>query len=170
MRTIEELTTPEDDFAEEDAKHFHKGNGKAAPAPAGEAMPQLPDDFGLDYDDIRGMLAQKHGTAVGLDDPLMMVVSLMNVFLGELEKVNKRHNEAVTKIMADQTGQYIAGVKATTDDLGKVLADNSVEAIRRIFNSHDRALNAHTNNAKWCAAIMAITGLVNVAALALRAW
>jgi len=167
MTTIEEMMKLDDDFAEEEAKHFPKGNGKAVPAAAEEAMPQLPNGIGLDYDDIRAMLAQKNGAAVGQDDPLMMIVTICNVFLGEQEKVNKRHNEALTKIMADQTSKYLAGVKATTDDLGKVLADNSVEAIRNIFNSHSRALNANSNNAKWCAAIMAITGLVNVVCLAL---
>jgi len=166
MTTIEEMRL-DDDFAEEESNHFPKGNGKATPAPTEEAMPQLPDGIGLDYDDIRAMLAKKNGAAVGQDDPLMMIVTICNVFLGEQEKVNKRHYEAMTNMIIDQTAQYLAGVKATTDDLGKVLADNSVEAIRKMFNSHSRALNDNANNAKWCAAIMAITGLVNVACLAL---
>jgi hypothetical protein len=38
-----------------------------------------------------------------------------------LEKVNKRHNEAVTNIMADQSQKYIAGLKTTTEGLNAAL-------------------------------------------------
>jgi len=98
------------------------------------------------------------------------MVTLCNVFLGELEKNHKRHNEAVTKIMADQSAKYIAGVKATTDALSKTLAENSVEAIRAIFNSHAEALSANKLNARWCAAIIGVSALANIIVMALKGW
>jgi len=164
----------EEDFAAQDSESFGKGNGKTAAfvGQQEEVMPHLPDkqEIALDYEYVRGLLAAKHNTAVGLDDPILMMVTLINLHLDELEKLTKRHNEALTKIMADQSRKYIAGVKTTTDDLGKVLAENSVEAIREIFNSHGRALHTNTNNAIWCAGIMAVSVLVQVAIMAIRMW
>ena len=72
--------------------------------------------------------------------------------------------------MADQSAKYITGVKATTDALSKTLAENSVEAIRVIFNTHGAALNANRINARWCAGIIAVSALANVAVMALKAW
>jgi len=163
--------TPDEEYAAEEAEHYAKGNGKdIALARENEIMPLLPEGIGLDYETVRAMLAAKHDTIVGKDEPIMMMVTLANVHLSELEKINKRHNEALTKIMAEQSGKYLDGIKSTTDELGKVLADNSVEAIRKIFQSHGRALTINTNNAKWCAGIMAVSALVQVAMMAVKMW
>lgn len=148
-------------------------NGEAASPDvrqAGEAGPPLPDGLGLDYEDVRKMLSIKHETILGKDEPILMMVTLCNVFLGELEKLHKRHNEAVTRIMSDQSRKYIDGVKATTEALSQTLADTSIEAIRKIFDSHAAELNANRLNSRWCAAIIAVSALVNVAILAFGFW
>ena len=172
MTTIGEMMESDEEFAAEEAKHFPKGNGLAVALPReNDVEPLLPDNgIGMDYDAARAMLAAKHNSAVGMDDPIMMAVTLSNVQLNEMEKLNRRHNEALTKIMAEQSGKYLDGIKSTTDELGKVLADNSVEAIRKIFQSHGRALTINTNNAKWCAGIMAVSALVQVAMMAVKMW
>ena len=135
-----------------------------------ESMPQLPDGIGLDFEDVRMMLAKKHGILLGREEPIMMMVTLCNVMLSELEKLHNRHNVAVTKIMTEQSAKYITGVKKTTDDLAKTLAENSVDAIREIFNSHANSLMSNKINARWCAVIISISALTNVAVMALQAW
>lgn len=171
--------TPEEEFAAGEAEHFPKGNGHdlAAKSQVDEAMPHLPDGIGLDLEDVRAMLALKHGAIVRIDDPVLMIVTILNAFLGEQEKLNnicldkqeklnKRHDEALTKIMVDQ----LSGVKAIIDGLGQVLAENSVKGIQDIFNSHAQSLNTNTTNAMWCAGIMAVSALVHVAVMALKMW
>ena len=142
MGTMGKPMTPEEDFLANYEEYFHDGNGKGSTVAsrADDVMPQLPDGIdpdgmiGLDYDSIRAMLALKNNASVGLDDPIMMMVTICNAFLGQQEKINKRHNEALTKIMTDQCGKYIAQFKTVTDGLGKALAENSVDAVREIFN------------------------------------
>jgi hypothetical protein len=176
MENIDEITAAE--YAADEAEAAGRGNGldkekeaePAASAQADHSMPQLPDGIGLDYEEIRMMLSKKHETMLGNDEPIMMMVTLSNVLLGELEKVHKKHNEAVTKIMAEQSAKYIAGVKNTTDALSKTLAENSVDAIRNIFNAHGKALNANKINSRWCAAIIGISALANVVTMALTVW
>jgi len=135
-----------------------------------EPLPQLPDGIGLDFEDVRMMLSKKHGIMLGREEPIMMMVTLCNVLLGELEKVHKNHNEAVTKIMSDQSAKYIVGVKATTDALSKTLAENSVEAIRNIFQSQAAALNTNKINARWCAAVVGVSALANIVVMAFSVW
>lgn len=135
------------------------------------AMPELPDGIGLGYEDIQKMLVMKHGgMSVSLDDPILMMVSVCNAFLGELQKLHIKHNKAVTKIMSDQSGKYISGVKETTETLAKTLADNSVLTIKSIFDSHASDLKANNKNAQWCAAIIGASALVNVVIMAMAVW
>ena len=172
MSTMGGMMNSEEDFAAGEAECFPKGNGKDA-APESQVMEvvtPLPDGIGMTYESIQGIIAAKHKTAVFMDDPIMMLVTICNVNLAEMEKLNKRHNDAVTQIMADQSAKYIAAVKATTDDLGKVLTENSVEAIRVIFASHSQALNLNSNNVWLCTSINVVAALVILAMMAIKMW
>ena len=157
---------------EEFATDFGEGDSKEELSATleDEAMPQLPDGIGLDYEELRLMLSKKHGTMLGRDEPIMMMVTLCNVLLGELQKLHDRHNGAVTKIMAEQSAKYIAGVKTTTDTLSQTLADTSVEAIKSIFDSHAHALTSNKINSRWCAAVIGLSALANIAVMALKVW
>ena len=45
--------------------------------------PCLPDGIGLTVDDVRVLLAQTNNTSLPVDDPLLMVVTILNAFLNE---------------------------------------------------------------------------------------
>jgi hypothetical protein len=94
---------------------------------------------------------------------MLMQVSILNAFIGEVEKLHERHNSALTKVMTSQMEKYVSGVQKTTDSLGEVLANTSVDAIGRIFREHDAVIQRGAANARWCAAVMAVSALVNVA-------
>ena len=133
-----------------------------------EPEPELPDGIGIDLDDIAVMLALKHDTTLSRDDPVLMLVSICNSFLGATKKLHDQHNEALTQIITARTKEYIAGVQKTTDAFSKTLSDASVEGIRKIFEEHASAIHASKWNARWCALIVAVSALANIWILALR--
>ncbi len=133
-----------------------------------ETEPYLPDGVGIELEDVKKMVATLHDYVLRKDDPLLVTVTVLNAFIGEVEKLHARHNNALTQVMTSQMDKYISGVKKTTDSLGEVLANTSVEAIRNIFRQHDTAIQRGTANAWWCAAIVAISALINVAVFLLR--
>ena len=132
------------------------------------ARPELPDGIGLSYEEVSRMLLMKHKTAVSLNDPVMMLVTVCNAFLEELRGLHGRHSQALSRVMAEETAGYVNGIKKASESLGQTLADASVEAIRKIFDEHGRALRDSRNNFRWCAAVVAVGALANVAALAVR--
>lgn len=154
---LEKLTDPEDDLD----SYFADGA-------EGTPLPELPDGIGLSYNDIVSILRSKHKSHIDVTEPTLMLVTVCNVFLGELLKLHKRHNEALSTIIAGKTQEYITGVKQTTDAFTQTLADASVEGVRRIFEDHAAVLQAHQGNTRWCALIVAISALANLAVLALR--
>jgi len=132
--------------------------------------PKIVSAVGLELEDVRMLLSEMHNAKITLDEPILLVATLLNAYLTEIEKLHSRHNEAVTKIMASQSEKYITEVKGTTDRLSRVLANASVEAIRLIFDAHGSQLVKNTLNNKWCSAIVAISALANIAVLAFHFW
>lgn len=128
----------------------------------------LPDGIGIELGDVKKMVATLHDTILRKDDPLLMVVTVLNAFIGEVEKLHERHNAALTRVMTSQMEKYVSGVKKTTDSLGNVLAHTSVDAIRKIFKEHDAAIQRGSSAAWWCAAIVTVSALVNAAIFVLR--
>jgi len=133
-----------------------------------DPQPELPDGIGISLEDIAVLLAMKHDTSLSRDDPVLMLVTICNSFLGEIQSLHTKHNGALTSILTAKTRDYITSVQNTTDALTKTLSDASVEAIRKIFAEHASALQASKSNARWCAFIVAVSAVANVIALALR--
>ena len=133
-----------------------------------DIQPEMPNGIGISYEDMAVMLAMKHDTSMALDDPVMMLVSVTNSFLGEVQKLHDKHNEALTQIITARTTEYIAGVQEATDAFSRTISDASVEGIRKIFEDHASALQASKWNARWCALVVAASALANIVMLALR--
>lgn len=127
------------------------------------AMPELPDGIGLTLDDVRVLLAQKNSITVSPDDPVLMIVTILNAFLTEEEKLLERHRKALTSILSDKTDVYIKTVEKTTSNLQESISSASVEEIKKIFIANNSVLQKFKINMCWLAAIVCITALINVA-------
>ena len=118
------------------------------------------------FSQLKQLIQQKHGLTMANDDPLLLVATMLNVFIGEIEKINEAQKKAMSKVLSEQAASYVADVKAVTSSLGEVLKNASLDAIRDIFNNHVETLAKHRQNMRWCAAVVAVSALANVAALA----
>jgi len=142
-----------------------------ASAPESEALPQnpdFPDGIGISLEDMSVLLAQKHNSTLDIHDPALVFLSICNAYLGEVQKLHKKHNEALAKIISSRTEGYVAAVKATTETFSQAVSTASVEGIRKIFTEHAAALHSSNWNARWCALIMAVGALANLIGLAAR--
>lgn len=131
-------------------------------------MPQLPDGIGLTLDEVRSLLATKNSITVSPDDPILMMVTLLNAFLTEEEKLLDRHRKALTSILTDKTDIYIKAVEQTTASLSESISTSSVHEIKKIFQENGATMNRFRSNMVWLAAIVGISALVNVAVFVLR--
>lgn len=125
-------------------------------------MPQLPDGIGLTLDEIRSLLATKNSITVSPDDPILMMVTLLNAFLSEEEKLLDRHRKALTSILTDKTDNYVTAVAQTTASLSESISNSSVHEIKKIFQENGATMNRFRSNMVWLAAIVGISALVNV--------
>lgn len=131
-------------------------------------MPLLPDGIGLTLDEVRSLLATKNSITVSPDDPILMMVTLLNAFLSEEEKLLDRHRKALTSILTDKTDNYVTAVEQTTASLSESISNSSVHEIKKIFQENGATMNRFRSNMVWLAAIVGISALVNVAVFVLR--
>ena len=117
---FEEATSTETETAEESIQYQQLKNFE----------PALPHDgIGLSLDEVRNLIMQKNNEVIGLDDPLLMMVTINNAFLTEYEKLLEKHNKAISAIMSAKTEGYIKTVKGSVEKLTEELSSMSVAAI-----------------------------------------
>jgi hypothetical protein len=114
------------------------------------------------YEEIRSLLFSTHKVSLSDDDPILMLVTLLNVHLGQLERTHRRHEQASKIILAEQSAKYIDDVKNTTSSLGEILKNSSIEAVRDIFSRQAAVLQSHMSSSKWCAAVIASSAIINL--------
>lgn len=99
----------------------------------------------LTIDDLKQLLMQKHGLPLRDDDPILMVATMLEVYLNELESFLGRHEAALQKILSAETQKYVREVKGLTEDLlEQAVRANMQNTIQEIV-AHQTAMNEFLN-------------------------
>jgi hypothetical protein len=122
----------------------------------------------MNLEEVRAHVAQEHGESIPKNDPLLMVVTVMNICLAHMADLHKRHETGLSRLMADKTDGYVKGVRAATDALAENLSSASAEGLKEVFRQQDARLAAFKNSLVWLAAIVSVSALLNVAVFVLR--
>lgn len=126
----------------------------------------LADGRGLSLDQIRERLAAQHQTIVSVDDPILMLVTVLNAFLAEEEQLLNRHNKALTTILSVRTDGYVKAVEQATANLGEKLSSASLESISKILSTQRQKMDQFRSHMTWLAIVAGTSALINVAAFA----
>ena len=92
--------------------------------------PLLPDDIHLSIDEIRQELFRMHNFAVDRDDPALMYVTIMNACLDEQKRLMDAHLNALSSVMARETGASIAASKENVAALGSLMSKLTTDGIK----------------------------------------
>ena len=138
-----------------------------APSPLAVQLGEAPG-VGMSLKEVGDLLATTHKTIVPQDDAILMVATLLNAYLGEVQKLHARHEAGLTRIMVEKTDAYVAGVNSAVEQLSASLSSASVEGIRKVFDDHAATLTAFKHAVYAAAAIVSVSALLNVALFFLR--
>ena len=122
---------------------------------------------GLTLEQIRSVVSKAHDVMLPKDDATLMIATILNAYLTEVEKLQARHEKGLTRLMAEKTDEYVSGVQTAVNQLSTSLSSASVEGIRKVFDDHAARLQAFKNSTTWLAAIVAVSALLNVAVFVL---
>lgn len=130
-----------------------------AQAPA-KAAPQPPENWGMSLEQARTLLAAKHKTNMPEDDPVLMLVTLMNAGTFEFDRMLTKHEEAVKTLFIAESKKYFE----TIDRLAKVLSSESAKAATEVFRRHSMTINTLRNQLWWMIGVVILTTLIHLAA------
>lgn len=147
-----------------DTQNMEQKEIRAVPLKPEDAVP---DGIGLTLEQVQSLLAQTHKKVVGYHDLILMVVTMLNAHLAEVEKLHTRHKEGLSRWMADKMDAYLSGVAAAVGQLTDSLSSASVEGVCKVFDDHAARLQSFKYSTTWLAAIVAVSALLNVAVFVL---
>jgi hypothetical protein len=133
-----------------------------------DAAPETPP--GMSVEDARALVAKEHGETIPANDPVLLIVTVMNACLGQMGDLHKRHEAGLSRLMADKTYGYVRGVKTATGQLAQSLSSASIEGLREVFREQDARLQAFRHKLSSLAALVAVSALVNAVVLVLMGW
>jgi len=118
----------------------------------------LPDGIGLRIKDIISLLSEKHKTHIPADDPALMFVTIMNAFLEEESKLQKKHQDALAKFMSEHINSYMNHIKEILTNLSK---DGLQEAAKDLVK--------HRSAMFICTAINFVSAILVVSVFVIKA-
>lgn len=124
---------------------------------------------GLSLEQIRSVLDSVHEVVISKDDDILMVATMLNAYLTEVEALQTRHEKGLTRLMAEKTDVYVSSVQTAVERLSDSLSSASVEGFRKIFEEHTARLNTFKSNVHLAALIVGLSALLNVAVFILKA-
>ncbi len=95
----------------------------------------------LSLADVKQLLLQKHGQPLQDDDPILMVATMLESYLNDLEEILGRHEAVLQEVLSTETAEYIREVKSMTEDLlERAVRANMQYTVQEIM-AHQTAMN-----------------------------
>lgn len=162
-----------------------EGEDQSADAPKDMTKPLLEqDEFQFcSLESVVETIRKNYGYGPYKNDPILMTVTIMQVFTEALDKLLKRHENASLAIFAKETGNLIGHehevskeifnvMGKITGDFSKMMSAQSTKVIKDAFTAHseamdklDKALEKTRINAIYCAGITLVAVVAAVAAV-----
>jgi len=139
-----------------------------APTPLETELGNAPG-VGLTLEQIRSVVSKAHDVMLPKDDATLMIATILNAYLTEVDKLQARHEKGLTRLMAEKTDAYVAGVQTAVNQLSTSLSSASVEGIRKVFDDHAARLATFKSNVTLAAVVVGLSALLNVAVFILKA-
>ncbi len=67
----------------------------------------LPDGFGLSIEEVQNIINQKCSVSVPKDDPIMLIVSILNAFLFEQQKLQEEYKEGLKEVYQEVLNTFL---------------------------------------------------------------
>ncbi len=67
----------------------------------------LPDGFGMSLDEVRALILNKYDIKVDKDDPILLIVPILNAFLFEQQKMQEEHSAVMEKVYQQVLEEFL---------------------------------------------------------------
>jgi hypothetical protein len=150
------------DFTEISQNDPQEGSGTAP------EKQKYPDGLGLSIDEVKALIAKENKTIVDDDDPVLLIVTILNAFLHENNTMNEKYQKALKNMFSEQADGYCEQMQSVTNALKETLTSLSVEALNETHTKNMSKLAEFRRDISWLSALAFISALVNVIVFIIR--
>lgn len=123
--------------------------------------------IGLSIDEVRAILHRAAGVSIDRDDPLCLLVLILNAYMGAFDTFAAKHREGFSAYLNGEGSKYLEQAKQAADTLTKGISQSSVSEVKAIFQSCNKSLGTYQSNMRWLTIIVVAMSLANVLAVIL---
>jgi len=133
-----------------------------------EAVPSVSDSgAGLSIEEVRAILHREAGVSIDKDDPLCLLVPILNAYMGAFDRFAAKHRDGFSVYLNSEGLKFLDQARQAADTLTKGVSQSSVSEIKEIFQGFNRSLLNFQSNIRWLTIIVVVVSVANVLAVIL---
>lgn len=133
-----------------------------------ESVRSVPNSgIGLTIEDVRAILHREAGVSIDKDDPLCLLVPILNAYMDAFDKFAEKHRDGFSLYLNEEGSKVLEQSRKAADILAKGVSQSSISEIREIFQGFNKSLLNFQSNIRWLTIIAVVVSLANVLAVIL---
>ncbi len=124
--------------------------------------------IGLSIDEVRAILHREASMSIDKDDPLCLLVPILNAYLGVFDSFAEKHRDGFSAYLNSEGSKYLELSKQAAETLTKGVSQSSVSEIKSVFQGINKSLVTFQSNIRWLTIIVVVVSLANVLAVILN--
>ncbi len=125
----------------------------------------FPDGLGMSIGDVQALLAKQNETAVPKDDPVLLIVTILNAFMAENKAQQDKYMLALKHVYADLAKDFTEETMNTTEEVHRTLKKVSTEGLVKITERQTARITELQVQLRSTCIIIGLLVLLNIAAM-----
>lgn len=122
---------------------------------------------GLSVEEVRSLLHREASVSISRDDPLCLLVPILNAYMGEFDKFAARHREGFSAYLNTESSKFLDQAKQAADTLTRGVSQASVAEIKEAFQSVNKSLANFQSNMRLLSIVVVVASFANILAVIL---
>ena len=140
-----------DEIQNQDANQFH-----------------LPDGIELDSIVVMNKIIVQHKTTMKEDDPMLLLVTMFNMFIEKYNLLLSFHHEALIKFHSNENEKHIKSSMQAVEAINNSLSKSTLEQISSVCSQHQESIRTLQKNISLLSYTVVIAAVLNIGIYLLR--
>lgn len=129
------------------------------------ASSQIPNGIGLTIEAVQALICQQNNVFFPKDDPTMGIVTILNAFLGENQKLQNTYMQALRQLFSDLTQGVNLEIQQTTQEVQSSLRTISITGLTLIHKEQTKEIERLRQHLFYACTFIAVSTTCNIIAL-----
>ncbi len=133
-----------------------------------ETKSKYPDGIGMSIEYVKSLIAKDNEVIVDKDDPILLMVTILNAFFHEQEKAQDKYMLALKNVYSDQVNDFVDEIHKSTEQVKETLQSISTEGLIKIYERQNERMAELQTQLKYTCIVIGLLVLLNITAMIWR--